>query len=176
MGDPALPSRAREPRRKSVSALRASPAIAWQTLPVTPMTCAVLGSKAKSVDDPLWAGLLFDHPAAQVRTQSTLMVWVCGPDKAPFDLHLNVPWVHPTDAARGMAWEDDRCMYRVRPKIETGRKWRGRSVSDVKIERDDTYSPPWVIRFQYAQGIDARRAETRSGSVHESPVAAGDAP
>jgi hypothetical protein len=71
-----------------------------------------------------WGGLLFDHPKAIARATSTLMCVIVGESEAPYDPHIDVPWLHPDDAARGDKWEDDECMYRVRPIWEIGdRLW-----------------------------------------------------
>lgn len=45
---------------------------------------------------------------------------VVGRDKAPLDVHLDVPWIHPEDEAAGRTWENDQVLYRVRPRIEVG--------------------------------------------------------
>lgn len=73
----------------------------------------VLGSRVRA-SSPAWAGLRFDE--ARVRTRSTLMMAVAGA-AAPHDLHLDVPWDHPEDRARGL---DSGCIYRVRPDLEPG--------------------------------------------------------
>jgi hypothetical protein len=82
-----------------------------------------------------WGGLLFDHSKAVARTTSTLMDVIVGKAEAPYDPHINVPWIHPDDAARGFKWEDDQCMYRVRPIWEIGdRLWvREAFTDDLKI-------------------------------------------
>lgn len=66
-----------------------------------------------------WVGL--DFTVAKPRTQSSLMLCIAGGD-APRDIHLDVPFLHPEDAARGMEW--DGTVYRVRPQWEAGdRLW-----------------------------------------------------
>lgn len=62
-----------------------------------------------------WDGL--DFTRAVPRTQSTMMRFIAGA-AAPRDIHLDVPFLHPQDAANGMAW--DGCVYRVRPQWEPG--------------------------------------------------------
>lgn len=89
---------------------------------VAPANCTVNGYRVRAAN-PAWKGLLFDHPECQLRTQSTIMQAIAGAD-AHFDLHLDVPFLHPDDAARGRKWEDDECFYRVRPIVERGdRLW-----------------------------------------------------
>lgn len=80
--------------------------------PVTAANSTVLGS-CWPKSSPAWRGLYFDR--AIVRTQSTLLRCVVGPD-APHDLHLDVPWKHPDDEG-----EPD-CVYRVRPRWEIGER------------------------------------------------------
>jgi hypothetical protein len=48
-----------------------------------------------------------------------MAVALCGDDAWP-DPHLDVPFLHPEDAARGARWEDDELWYRVRPPFEVG--------------------------------------------------------
>lgn len=107
---------------------------------LTPHNCTVLGNRV-TAKSPAWRGLLFDHPRCEIRTQSTLMLAVVG-DDAPYDLHLNVPFLHPDDAARGQEWEEDEIFYRVRPIWEPGDRlwvrethWRlGRWVKDGRTK------------------------------------------
>lgn len=102
-------------------------------------TCTILGSRYKA-DSPCWTGLHFNGNE-KLRTQSTIMLWAVGSD-ASYDLHLDVPWEHPSD------WDGESepdCIYRVRPIAEVGRRWRGRKVAAVDLERDASRSPPWVI-------------------------------
>ena len=114
-------------------------------LPIAPNTVTVLGSRWKA--DAPWAGL--DFTKARLRTQSTLMLYVCGPNEAPYDLHLDVPWCHPDDQPEG--W-DDEMVYRVRPIAEPGQKWRRRMVESVAIEPAPDNDPPWeiIVRFTTA--------------------------
>lgn len=76
----------------------------------------VLGYPAKSY----WPHLLWEH--ARPRDKSSLMTIIAGPDEAPSDVHLSVPFRHPDDHPdRG--WEidpDDLAWYRVRPIWEPG--------------------------------------------------------
>lgn len=130
--------------------------------PVSHETCTVLGRRAKSAEDPIWAGLMFNGKEI-VRTQSTIMRWACG-DDAPYDLHLDVPWDHPADQAAGIKSE---CIYRVRPKMEAGRRWQGRTVRSVALERDETKSPPWVIRVEFAPS--RKRAPPTGGDAPAAP-------
>lgn len=84
---------------------------------VSPSTCTVLGHNVRA-DSPMWAGLKLNSPNVELRNQSTIMRAIVG-QEAPDDLHLNVPWIHPEDEARGLQW-DGHCFYRVRPIIEPG--------------------------------------------------------
>lgn len=95
-------------------------------LPVSPATCTVLGYRIGKRNAVLWTGLYLDR--AKSRTQSTLMLMICGPD-APYDLHLRVPWKHPTDDG-----EPD-CWYRVRSKWNRGDLYKGKKVAGVKFKR-----------------------------------------
>lgn len=101
-------------------------------LPVDHTTCTVLGNRAKSATDPLWAGL--DMSRAEPRVQSTLMLTVAGPE-APTDIHLAVPWCHPSDQTGSP--DDFDCIYRVRPKMGAGKRWKRRKVDSVAFERWD---------------------------------------
>ena len=73
---------------------------------------------------------------AEPRVQSTLMLAVCGQAEAPFDIHLDVPWCHPEDRTGDDA-EDFDCRYRVRPKMQTGKKWKGQTFKQIAFERWD---------------------------------------
>lgn len=117
--------------------------------PIAPDTVTVLGSRWK-VTDVAWRGL--DFTRARLRTQSTLMLSICGRD-APYDLHLDVPFCHPDDQPDG--WADD-LVYRVRPIAEPGRRWRRRIVKSVVIEPAPDKSPPWEIVVEFARA--ARQA------------------
>jgi len=80
----------------------------------------VLGSSWAHKSAP-WSGLDFDRAIA--RTKNTLAMATCGDDSWP-DPHLDVPFLHPEDAARGARWEENQCWYRVRPPFEFGdRLW-----------------------------------------------------
>lgn len=150
------PSRARLPEGTRGACMTQAPmpaALRWprrreaivnvERLPVDPTTCTVLGARVKP-NSPRWTGLRWNGEET-VLTQSTLMMVVCGAD-APYDLHLRVPWVHPEDEARG--FEADS-FYRVRPIPRAGKKWNGRKVKSVAIERDETRSPPWAIVLEF---------------------------
>ncbi len=115
---------------------------AIERLPVSPDTVNVLGHRVKATD-PMWTGLNLDK--AEPRTQNTLMLAVCGQEEAPEDIHLAVPWCHPEDRANGA--EED-CIYRIRPKMEAGKRWKGRMVKSVAFERWDGR---WVIAVRYAK-------------------------
>src|SRR5690348_15194193 len=103
-------------------------------LPVSPETVTVLGSRVK-VTDAAWLSL--DLPRAQVRDKATIMVYICGYDEAPYDLHLCTPWIHPSDRYDGWEGSEDECFYRVRPRARAGGRWQGRRVKAVRIERDE---------------------------------------
>ena len=95
--------------------------------PVNAQTCTVNGSHRKA-GGPAWLGL--DMTMAEPRQQSTIMMAVIG-GKAPQDVHLRVPFRHPDDAI------DPETFYRVRPKAEIGKKWKGATVKSVAFERWD---------------------------------------
>jgi len=129
--------------------------------PIEPSTVTVLGYRPRDAADARWAGLHFGSPHVKLRSQSTLMLSCLGPKDAPYDLHLAVPWSHPDDG-----YDDEDCVYRVRPRASAGRKWLGRKVEAVAIEPDATRFPPWQIRVRFAgnpplaQAGVTRRAET----------------
>ena len=123
-----------------------------ERIKVEPKSVKILGNKPKGVDDPLWAGL--DLARAEPRTQSTLMLAICGQDEAPEDIHLAVPWCHPEDQT-GSA-DDFDCIYRVRPRMEAGKMWKRRTVESVAFERWDG---EWFIAVEF--------------SVADKPVAIG---
>lgn len=77
---------------------------------------SVLGSSWRGKNSP-WAGL--DFTRAIARSKNTLAIAFFGED-AWHDPHLDVPFLHPEDAARGARWEDDQCWYRVRPPYAVG--------------------------------------------------------
>jgi hypothetical protein len=82
----------------------------------------------------MWTGL--NLARADLLIQATMMMCVCGHDVAPFDLHLSVPWCHPEDqTGTDDDWND--CYYRVRPKMEAGKRWKGRMIESVYFERVD---------------------------------------
>lgn len=100
-----------------------------ERLPVSPETVTVLGNRVKK-SSPAWRGL--DLENADLATQATIMLVICGPDEAPPDLHLRVPWWHPDD---GPAPSPPEMYYRVRPRMEPGKKWKGKKVESVAFER-----------------------------------------
>lgn len=106
--------------------------------PVSPDTITVLGYRVKE-SDPAWTGL--DLANAEPRVQSTMWLAIAGADEAPPDIHLNVPWKHPDDK------DYDGCMYRVRPRMESGKKWKGRKVVSASFERWDG---KWYIAVCYS--------------------------
>lgn len=133
---------------RAAARLGHSVSLAIARYPVAPETVTILGYAPRTARDARWAGLRWNG-TEELRTQSTLMLWVYGPD-APSDLHLNVSWRHPDD---DLTDEDADCKYRVRPRMQPGKRWKGRKVKAVSIERDATLTPPWVICVEYAQGI-----------------------
>ena len=100
-------------------------------VPVSPETCTVNGYNTKKGKAD-WEGLDLDK--AQVRVQSSLWLMVLGARDAPLDIHLLTPFCHPEDRAEG---HDADCFYRVRPKAEPGKKWKGKKVKSVSFERWD---------------------------------------
>jgi hypothetical protein len=112
-----------------------------ERVPVSPETVTVLGHKVKRATDPLWAGLFLEH--AMPATQSSLMLMICGKD-APVDIHLRVPWCHPEDREGTKDdWTD--CIYRVRPRMQPGKKWKGQKVKSVAFER---WQDEWWIAYE----------------------------
>lgn len=108
---------------------------------VTPETVTVLGNRVKATD-PMWVGLNLSR--AEPATQSCLFLMICGPDDAPIDIHLRVPWCHPEDQdGTDEDWND--CVYRVRPKMEVGKRWKGRVVKSLAFER---WNGTWWIAFE----------------------------
>lgn len=119
-----------------------------QRVPVSPETITVLGYRVKATS-PAWTGL--DLVNAEPRTQSTLWLAVAGQDEAPPDIHLDVPWCHPDDRARGAPADD--CRYRVRPRMTPGKRWKGRLVKSVAFER---WQGKWFIAIETADPRPAR--------------------
>lgn len=109
-----------------------------QRLPVNPETVTVLGHKVKATN-PIWAGL--DLANAEPRTQNTMALACFGSEEADIDIHLSVPWKHPDDSG------PFDCHYRVRPRMESGKKWKGRKVKSVAFER---WSGQWFLAIEYA--------------------------
>jgi hypothetical protein len=104
-------------------------------LPVEPATCTVLGYKPKGADDPLWAGLEL--------SRAELREWA--------DYHLAVPWEHPEDQEAFGDDPSDWAIYRVRPRMEPGKKWKGKKVNAVAFVRD---ADAWWIDVEFV-GEDA---------------------
>lgn len=109
-------------------------------VPVEPSTVEVLGNKVKE-DSPMWRGL--DLANAEPRVQSTLFLFLIGEGEAPLDIHLNVPWCHPEDQSGSP--EDFDCRYRVRPRMQPRKKWKGKLVKSVAFERWDG---KWFIAYE----------------------------
>jgi hypothetical protein len=119
---------------------------------VSPETVTVLGYKVKA-GRPIWEGLFMDR--AEPATQSTLMLAVCGPHEAPLDIHLRVPWCHPEDRdGTDNDWND--CIYRVRPRMEVGKKWKGKMVKSVAFERWDG---KWWIAYEVGPVANGDRTD-----------------
>lgn len=112
-------------------------------VPVEPSTVTVLGYKVK-VTEPMWQGLDFDR--AEPRQQASILMAMWGSKNAPQDIHLNVPFCHPEDRARGD--DDDGCRYRVRPRMQIGKKWKGKMVKSAAFERWDG---KWFIVIETAK-------------------------
>lgn len=119
-----------------------------ERFPIAPDTVTVLGHRVRE-HEPRWRGL--DFQKATLRTQSTLMLAVCGKD-APYDLHLNVPFCYPGEPPE--LYEGVK--YRVRPIAEPGKRWRRRMVQDVAIEPAPGKTPPWEIVVTFAHPRPSR--------------------
>lgn len=78
---------------------------------------SVLGSSWRGKKSP-WDGL--DFSKAVARTKNTMAIALVGSENAWPDPHLDVPFLHPEDAAAGGWWEDEELWYRVRPPFELG--------------------------------------------------------
>lgn len=107
-----------------------------ERIPVSPETVTVLGYRVKATD-PMWAGLDFDR--AEPRQQNAALLAIAGPHEG-LDVHLSVPFLHPEDKARGA--KHDGCAYRVRPRAEVGKRWKGKRVGAVAFEK---WNGKWVI-------------------------------
>ena len=98
-------------------------------LKVGPQTATVNGTHYRT-GSAVWRGLKMSE--AEPRAQSAMMVAVCGADRAPIDIHLQSPFRdHDEDGL------DATVFYRVRPKMEVGKKWKGRMVDFVCFEKID---------------------------------------
>jgi hypothetical protein len=117
-----------------------------ERLPITPETVTVLGRRVKA-NSPMWAGL--DLANADLRMQASILLMTIGPD-APVDLHLSAPWWHPED---GPPPSPPEMWYRVRPRMQPGKKWKGRKVQTVQFER---WSGKWCLAIEYAQPVPER--------------------
>lgn len=110
-----------------------------ESYPVAPDTVTVNGSRYRG-DRAGWQGLYLD--SAELLTGS---LW------SARDLHLEVPWMHPDDAAKmagaapGDGWW---AYYRVRPIAEPGKTWRRRKVAAVAFEREAGYGR-WMVKVTY---------------------------
>ena|ERR1043166_3164719 len=106
---------------------------------VTHKTVTVNGSVWR--ESAPWSGLSFER--AKPRVQSTMMMAVCGSTEAPLDIHLDVPWCHPADQTDTPEdWND--CVYRVRPRMEVGKKWKGKKITFVAFENWDG---KWYVAY-----------------------------
>ena len=85
------------------------------TLPVDAASCTVNGLREAAT----WAGLRMD---------------LAEPSGLPAMPYLNVPWWHADD---GEFRVGAAARYRVRPRAEPGRCWRGRVVDSVAFRRGD---------------------------------------
>ena len=102
---------------------------------VGPKTITVNGSRV-TAKHPGWLGL--DMSNAEPRQQSSLMLFAVG-SNTPIDVHLRVPFQHPGDTV------DSGCFYRVRPKMEVGKKWEEKIVKSVAFER---WGDAWYIAVE----------------------------
>ena len=98
-------------------------------LKVGPQAATVNGSHYRT-GSAVWRGLKMSE--AEPRAQSAMMVAVCGADRAPIDIHLQSPFRDHDDDGL-----DATVFYRVRPKMEAGKKWKGRMVDFVCFEKID---------------------------------------
>lgn len=98
-------------------------------LPIDATTCTILGNHYKQTD-AAWTGL--DLARAELR-------------KWPGDHHLAIPWAHPEDQARFGDNPDHWAIYRVRPKMEPGTKWKGHKVKSVGFAMADD---AWWIEIE----------------------------
>ena len=113
-----------------------------ERFPVSPETVTVLGNRVKETS-PAWTGL--DLARAEPAVQNTMFLMICGAADAPRDKHLRVPWCHPEDQTGSP--DDFDCIYRVRPRMEPGKKWKGRKVKEVDFER---WNGKWWLAVEFA--------------------------
>lgn len=126
-----------------------------ERIKVTPVSVTVLGFEVKA-NSPAWRGL--DLKRAEPRQQSSLMLSVLGHD-SPLDIHLNVPFQHPEDTI------SDDVFYRVRPRMEVGKKYNGKIVKSVAFER---WGDDWFIALELMPPMPERRGLTGEESMNES--------
>lgn len=107
-------------------------------VPVSPENVTVLGYRVKATN-PMWSGL--DMAKAEPRTQTTIELACFGSVAAPLDIHLRVPWRDPDDRS----CEESDCWYRVRPRMEVGKKWKGKVVKSVAFER---WNGEWFLAIE----------------------------
>jgi hypothetical protein len=96
-----------------------------------------------------WSGLDFSRGVP--RTQSSIMCYIAGAD-APRDVHLDVPFLHPQDAASGMDW--DGVVYRVRPQWQADETlWVRESLT---VRNDGSRAVPKLVPMYAAdwEGFD----------------------
>lgn len=96
---------------------------------VTARNSTVLGYPAKKY----WPHLLFED--AVPKEKSTLMMAICGVDKAPSDVHLSVPYQGPDDPQEENI--DDLPWYRVRSVWEVGDLLWVREAFVIGYDADD---------------------------------------
>lgn len=101
--------------------------------PVSAANCTVNGIRYKN-NSPIWIGL--DFVRAELRTQSTVMLYAVGQDKAPYDLHLSVPWMHPEVRPTLGADPDTWVRYRVKPRREKGARFYQRDDGQWMLAHD----------------------------------------
>lgn len=118
-------------------------------VPVEPSNVEVLGNKVKATD-VMWTGL--DMAKAEPRVQSTLWLAIAGQEEAPLDIHLCVPWEHPEDKKDGI---DSETRYRVRPRMQPGKRWKGQMVKSVAFEM-------WDGKWYIAYSVEPPKHKSRS--------------
>lgn len=119
---------------------------------VGPKTITVNGSRV-TARHPAWLGL--DMSKAEPRQQSTMMLFAVGAH-APIDVHLSVPFQHPDDKI------DTGIFYRVRPKMEVGEKWQGKTVESVAFE---CWDGEWFIAVGFGSEGETDSPAPRLGNA-----------